>query len=61
MVISFLDRPGISYCKSGRKDTIYCGKDADGENVFQSCRYLLWTFKEFVVMFNANFLSQDSR
>ena len=29
-VISFLEKPDISYCKPGRKDTVYIGKDENG-------------------------------
>ena len=26
-IIAFLERPDMSYCKPGRADTVYCGKD----------------------------------
>ena len=29
--MSFLDTPDISYCKPGRKDTVYCEKYSNGE------------------------------
>ena len=31
-VISFLEKPDISYCKPGRKDMVYIGKDENGES-----------------------------
>jgi len=32
-VVSFLERPDISYCKPGRADTVYIGKDDNGQKV----------------------------
>ena len=52
-VKSFPERPDISYCKPGRRDTIYCGKNQQGEKEYKSKHYLLWSFKEIVQMFNA--------
>ena len=40
-VISFLEKPGISYCKPGRKDTVYTGKDENGESQYRLHHYLL--------------------
>ena len=48
----FLDRPDISYCKPGQKDTVYCGKDSNGEKILKPCHYLLWTYKEIVGLYN---------
>ena len=50
--MSFLERPDISYCKPGRRDTIYCGKNENGEKVCKPKHYLLWSLKEVVDMFN---------
>lgn len=52
VVMSFLERPDISYCKPGRRDTIYCGKNENGEKVYKPKHYLLWSLKEVVDMFN---------
>ena len=50
LLIGFLERPNISYCKPGRGDTVYCG-----ENEIYKCKhYLLWTFKELVELYNAD-------
>ena len=35
----------------GHKDTIYCGK-VEGEKVYKSRQYLLWTLLETVELFN---------
>ena len=52
-VISFLEKLDISYCKPGRKDTVYIGKDENGESQYQPHHYMLLTFKEIVSMFNS--------
>ena len=51
-VMLFLERPDISYCKPGQKDTVYCGKDSNGEKILKPCHYLLWTYKEIVGLYN---------
>ena len=51
-LVSFLERPDISYCKPGRGDTVYCGKNQAGEKIYKSKHYLLWTLKELVEIFN---------
>ena len=33
-VISFLEKPDISYCKPVRKDMVYIGKDENGESQY---------------------------
>ena len=50
--MSFLECPDISYCKPGRRDTIYCGKNENGEKVYKPKHYLLWSLKKVVDMFN---------
>ena len=50
--MSFLERPDISCCKPGRKNTVYCGKDSHSEKIFKPCHYLLWTYKEIVGLYN---------
>ena len=52
-VILFLEKPDISYCKPGRKDTVYIGKDENRESQYQPHHYIFWTFKEIVSMFNS--------
>ena len=42
-IIFFLERPDISYCKPGRQDTLYCGKNDKNEKIYQSKHFLLWT------------------
>ena len=50
-IVSFLELPDISYCMLGHKDKIYCGK-VEGEKVYKSRQYLLWTLLETVELFN---------
>ena len=45
-VISFLKKPDISYCKLGRKDVVYIGKDENEESQYQPRHYMLWTLKD---------------
>ena len=52
VVMSFLERPNISYCKPAQKDTVYCRKDSNGEKIFKPRDYLLWTYKEIVGLYN---------
>ena len=52
-VLSFLKKPGISYCNPGRKDIVYMGKDANREKIFAEKYYLLWNLGEVVSIFNA--------
>ena len=52
VVMSFLKCPNISYCKPGRRDKIYCGKNKNSEKVYKPKHYLLWSLKEVVEMFN---------
>ena len=54
MLIAFLERPDISYCKPGQGDTLYCGKNEMGDKIYKSKHYLLWTFKELVEQYNAD-------
>ena len=42
----------ISYCKSGRQDTVYCGKIDKREKTYQSKHFLLLAIKEIVALFN---------
>ena len=51
-LVSFLERPDISYCKPGQGDTVYCGREESGEKIYKSKHYLLWPIREGVVMFN---------
>ena len=51
-VMLFLDRPDISYCKPGQKDTVYCGKNSKSENFFKPHHYLLRTYKVVVGLYN---------
>ena len=51
-VIHFLESPDISYCKPGRADTVYCGKNNRGEKIYKSKYYLLWTIQDMVELFN---------
>ena len=39
-VIHFLERPDISYCKPGRADTVYCGKNDRSDKIYKSKHYL---------------------
>ena len=48
LLIAFLERPDISYCKPGQGDTVYCGKNEMGAKICKSKYYLLRTFKELV-------------
>ena len=52
-VVSFLEKPDVSYCKPGRKDLVYIGKDENEESHYWLRHYMLWTFKEIVSMFNS--------
>ena len=52
-VMSFLEVPDIINCKSGRKDTVYCRKDSNGEKIFKPRHYDLWTYKEIVGLYNS--------
>ena len=52
-IISFFERPGISYCKPSRKDMVYIDKDENGESQFRCRHYMLWTLKEIVSIFNS--------
>ena len=40
-IISFLERPDISYCKPRREDTVYFGKNDTNEKIYWSKRFLL--------------------
>ena len=51
-VIHFLERPDISYCKPGRADTVYCGKNNRGDKIYKSKHYLLRTIQDMVELFN---------
>ena len=51
-VIHFLERPDISYCKPGRADTVYCGKNDSGDKIYKSKHHLLWTIQDMVELFN---------
>lgn len=42
----------MSYCKPDRKETVYYGKDLNGESVYKPKHYLLWTFHEMLNQFN---------
>ena len=53
-IIAFLERPDISYCKPDRKETVYCGKDLNGESVDKPKHYLLWTLREILNHFNSD-------
>ena len=49
---AFLERPDISYCKPGRNDTVYCGKNNEGIKEYKSKHYLLWTIREILDLFH---------
>ena len=51
-MVSFLERPDISYCKPSRGNTVYCGREESGEKIYKFKHYLLWPIRELVVMFN---------
>ena len=51
-VIHFLERPHISYCKPGRTDTVYCGKNDRNYKIYKSKHYLLRTIQDMVELFN---------
>ena len=51
-VIQFLERPDTSYCKPGRADAVYCGKNNGGDKIYKSKHYLLWTIQDMVELFN---------
>ena len=51
-VIHFLERPYISFCKPGKGDTAYCGKNDRGDKIYKSKHYLLWTVQDVVELFN---------
>ena len=53
-IIAFLERSDISYCKPDRKETVYCGKDLNGESVDKPKHYLLWTLREILNHFNSD-------
>ena len=42
-IARFSEKPDISYCCPGQKDTVYCGKAEDGEKMFKPKHYLLHT------------------
>ena len=47
-LIALFERADISCCKPGRADTVYCGKNLDGEKIYKSKHDLLWTLYELV-------------
>ena len=51
-VVHFLERPDISYCKPGRADTVYCGKNSMNDKICKSKHYLLWTIQDMVELLN---------
>ena len=51
-VVHFLERPDISYCKPGRADTVYCGKNSMNDKIYKSKHYLLWTIQDMVELLN---------
>ena len=51
-VIHFLERPDILYCKPGKADNVYCGKNDRGDKIYKSKCYLLWTIQDMVELFN---------
>ena len=60
-VIHFLERPDISYCKPGKADNVYCGKNDRGDKIYKSKHYLLWTIQDMVELFNIeNSLEKES-
>ena len=42
----------ISYCKPGRADNVYCGKNNRGDKICKSNDYLLWIIQDMVKLFN---------
>ena len=51
-ITAFLEKSGISYCKTNHKEIVYCGKDLNGESVYKPKHYLLWTLHEILNQFN---------
>ena len=51
-IVSFLEKPDISYCCPGQKDTVYCGKSEDRKKMFKPKHYLLHTIREVVAAYN---------
>ena len=50
-IISFLQRPDISYTCPGRKDQVYVGKTKDGDKDYRTKYYLLWKLSEILSLF----------
>ena len=42
----------VTYFKTGRADTLYCGKNNRGDKIYKSKHYLLWTIQDMVKLFN---------
>ena len=51
-IISFCERPDISYTCPGRKDQVCIGKGDDGNKKYHCKHYLLWKLKEIVPLMN---------
>ena len=47
-IVSFLEKPDISYCCPGQKDTVYCGKSEDRKKMFKPKHYLFHTIRKVV-------------
>ena len=48
---SFFGKSDISYCKTGRADTVYCVKSNSGDKIYK-LKHLLWTMQDMVKLFN---------
>ena len=51
-IISFLQRPDISYTCPGRKDQMYVGKTKDGDKDYRTKYHLLWKLSEILPLIN---------
>ena len=50
---NFLERSGITYTTSGRRDTVYVGMDA-GKRGYNKKRYLLWELRDLLKTINGS-------
>ena len=51
-IVSFCERPDISYTSPGRKDQVCIGKGDDGSKVYHCKHDLLWKLKEVIPLMN---------
>ena len=51
-LLTFFDRPDITYINPGRKDNVYIGKGNGIRKYFQKC-YLLWKLRDLLSIINS--------